>query len=222
MYATLKELYPNNAFKQYEYLNYLYMKHPSTVGVEARQQLFNSPTVMFLLNRGKKATEEWSVESLFEEKQNDTADCLVVKDDFFELVDVKSRNLGKKAQPPNIISAYKMAETCKIMVDNNDFDSFSLNYVELGWEEMSKPSCIKIKDMTYKNIFKTVPTNLYINWAAAMQIQFHVAELQQDYNGTVEHWCRLYVTHFVNEAKRRLDIMKRELIIPFEPYCLKD
>lgn len=66
----------------------------------------------FLLSRGKAATENWSIENLFEEKQNDTADILLVKDQFYELLDVKTRNISKSAQAPNIISAYKLAQTC--------------------------------------------------------------------------------------------------------------
>ena len=36
---------------------------------------------------------------------------------------------------PNIISAYKLARTCALMIDNGDFDSISLDYVEIDWEE---------------------------------------------------------------------------------------
>jgi Restriction endonuclease HincII len=31
---------------------------------------------------------------------------LVVKDNFYEIIDIKTRNLSKSAQPPNIISAF--------------------------------------------------------------------------------------------------------------------
>jgi len=53
---------------------------------------------------------------LFDEKQNDTADILVVKDDFYEIIDIKTRNISKSAQPPNIISAFKLAQVCAKML----------------------------------------------------------------------------------------------------------
>ncbi|MBI4647863.1 MAG: HincII family type II restriction endonuclease [Bacteroidia bacterium] len=54
VYSKIKKQFPKNTFRQYEYLNFLYSKNPSAVGYEERQKLFNSPTVMFLLSRGKK------------------------------------------------------------------------------------------------------------------------------------------------------------------------
>ena len=87
VYSEIKKQYPKNTFRQYEYLNDLYSNHPNTIGSKARESLFNSPTVLFLLSRGKDATDKWSLDNPFEEKQNDTADILVVKDDFYELID---------------------------------------------------------------------------------------------------------------------------------------
>lgn len=108
VYKEIKRQFSKNTFRQYEYLNDLYNKNPDVIGFDARQELLNSPTVLFLLSRGKNATDKWSIENPFEEKQNDTADILVVKDNFYELIDIKTRNISKSAQPPNIISAYKL------------------------------------------------------------------------------------------------------------------
>ena len=108
VYSKIKKQFPKHTFRQYEYLNDLYRKNPDVIGFDARQVLFNSPTVLFLLSRGKNATDKWSIENPFDEKQNDTADILVVKDSFYELIDIKTRNISKSAQPPNIISAYKL------------------------------------------------------------------------------------------------------------------
>ena len=120
---TKKQL-PKNTFRQYEYLNDLYSKNSNLIGFEERQALFNSPTVLFLLSRGKNATDKWSIENPFDEKQNDTADILVVKDGFYEIIDIKTRNVSKSAQSPNIISAFKLAQVCAKMIDNNEFDNF--------------------------------------------------------------------------------------------------
>ncbi len=216
VYSEIKKEYPNDTFRQYEYLNYLFSKNLDAVGVKARNSLFNSPTVMFLLSRGKNATDKWSIENPFEEKQNDTADILVTKDDFFEIIDIKTRNLSKNAQAPNIISAYKLAQVCARMIDNNEFNSFIINYFEIDWLLEGKE--LVCKDIYYVNLFKTNPQDLYINWAAAMQIQFHVSNLKQDFHLNMEEWAIKYLKHFVNQAKKRADDMIEKFVKPFEKY----
>lgn len=216
VYKEIKKQLPKNTFRQYEYLNELYRKNPDIIGFEARQELINSPTVLFLLSRGKNATNQWSIENPFEEKQNDTADIIVVKDGFFELIDVKTRNISKSAQPPNIISAYKLAQLCAKMIDNNEFYNFTLNYFEIDWVlEKSKLLC---KDAHFASLFKSNPENLYINWSAAMQIQFFVCDLDQDFEKNVQEWTKLYLKHFVIQAKKRANDMITKFVKPFEKY----
>jgi type II restriction enzyme len=216
VYATIKKQFPNNTFRQYEYLNDLYSKNPSIIGFEARQALFDSPTILFLLSRGKDPTNKWSIENPFEEKQNDTADILVVKDNFYELIDIKTRNISKKAQAPNIISAYKLAQLCAKMIDNKEFDNFTINYFEIDWElEKNKLIC---KDAYFAYLFNANPDDLYINWAAAMEIQFHVCDLNQTFNDSRKKWAKLYIKHFVNQAKKRANDMIEKFVKPFEKY----
>lgn len=216
VYSQIKSKFPNDTFRQYEYLNYLYSKNSDTVGFKAKQTLFNSPTVMFLLSRGKNATDKWSMENPFEEKQNDTADMLVVKDNFFEIIDIKTRNLSKNAQPPNIISSYKLAQVCAIMLDNDEFNSFTINYFEVDWLlEYDKLVC---KDTHVVNLFCANPETLYINWAAGMQIQFHVSGLEQSFTGNMKEWAIRYLRHFTTQARMRADDMIRKFAIPFEKY----
>lgn len=216
VYKELKKQFPNNTYRQYEYLNDLYSKNPNIIGFEGRQALFDSPTVLFLLSRGKNATDKWSIENPFDEKQNDTADILVVKDNFYEIIDIKTRNLSKSAQSPNIISAYKLAQVCAKMIDNKEYNSFSINYFEIDWELCDdKLIC---KDAHYASLFKSNPSELYINWAAAMQIQFHVCDLDQSFSGTMEEWARAYLKHFVTQARKRADDMIKKFVKPFEKY----
>jgi len=56
-----------------------------------------------------------------------------VKNDFYEIIDVKTRNISKSAQPPNIISSFKLAQLCTKMLDNNELDNFTINYFEIDW-----------------------------------------------------------------------------------------
>jgi Restriction endonuclease HincII len=216
VYKEIKKQYPRHTFRQFEYLNDLFSKSPTIIGFNGRQALFDSPTVLFLLSRGKNATDKWSIENPFDEKQNDTADILVVKDGFYEIIDIKTRNLSKIAQSPNIISAYKLAQVCAKMLDNQEFNSFSINYFEIDWIlEDEKLVC---KDAHFADLFKSNPERLYINWAAAMQIQFHVSDLEQGFNGDTEQWARAYLKHFVAQAKKRSEDMIQKFVRPFEKY----
>jgi len=215
----LKKWYPNKVFRQFEYLNFLFTKNPDAVGVEARNALFESPTLMFLLSRGKNATDKWNIDNPFEEKQNDTADILVVDNGFYEIIDIKTRNISKSAQSPNIISAYKLAQTCAKMIDNKEFDTFDINYIEIDWElKDDKLICV---DAHHRKLFKAIPNDLYINWAAAMQIQFHVSDLNQNFKGNREKWAREYLKHFVEQAKKRAENMIEKFVKPFEKYIKK-
>ncbi len=216
VYAELKKEFPKQTFRQYEYLNDLYSKNPKVITFEERLNLFNSPTVMFLLSRGKQATSKWDLYNTFEEKQNDTADILVVKKDFYEIIDIKTRNISKKSQPPNIISAYKLAQTCAKMLDNQEYDTFSIHYFGIDWKLEGKfLTCV---DAHSVNLFKSNPTELYINWAAAMQIQFQVENLEQNFKGNQEEWAKQYLNHFITQAKRRAENMIEKFVKPFEKY----
>ncbi|MEE3619122.1 HincII family type II restriction endonuclease [Actinobacillus pleuropneumoniae] len=220
VYAFLKRKLPDYTYKQYEYLNELYKKNPTVIGHKARMALFNSPTLLFLLSRGKEATNKWSIENPFEEKQNDTADILLVKDSFYELLDVKTRNISKSAQSPNIISAYKLAQTCAQMIDNEEYDLFDINYLEIDW--VLKNNELICQSTYFAELFKSMPSDLYINWAAAMQIQFDVRDLEQKFVGRREEWARAYLKHFVQEAKKRADDMITRFVKPFEGYIIND
>ena len=101
VYHKLKAKYSRCIFKQYEFLNDIYLKHPKHITVEQRYALMDSPTAMFLLSRGDKATKAWSPINVFEEKQNDTADILYYNNHFYDIIDVKTRNIRKKVLPLN-------------------------------------------------------------------------------------------------------------------------
>ena len=216
VYNEIKKQFPKNTFRQYEYLNDLYTQNSDVIGYEAREKLFKSPSVHFLLARGKEVTNKWSSENPFDEKQNDTADILVVKDNFYEIIDIKTRNLSKSAQSPNIISAFKLAQVCAKMIDNKEFENFSINYFEIDWElENERLVC---KEAHFASLFKCNPSNLYINWAAAMQLQFHVCDLDQEFEGSREDWAVAYLKHFVTQVKKRANDMITKFVKPFEKY----
>ncbi len=216
VYEILKSKYPINIFKQYEYLNDLYLRNPEHTTTEDRYALLDLLTMQFLLSRGDKVTKEWRPDNLFEEKQNDTADIVFFDKGKYSLIDVKTRNISKKSQAPNIISAYKLARMCEIMLENNEFEQFRIQYVEIDWTESRGE--LKCSDYHCADLFKAQPSDLYINWAAAMQIQFHACDLEQSWNGSMEDWCREYLRCFVESANARCDKMKTNFIDPFAKY----
>ncbi len=108
------------------------------------------------------------------------------------------------------------AKMCANMLDNEDFESFSLNYIEIEWFERNE--FLECSDAYYANLFKATPKSLYINWAAALQIQFFVSSLDQSFGGTRKIWCREYLRNFVESASRRCEKMKRDYITPFLGY----
>ena len=216
VYSELKKVFPNQTFRQYEYLNDLFSKNPKVITYDERLQLFNSPSVMFLLSRGKSATTNWSIGNPFEEKQNDTADILVVENNFYEIIDIKTRNISKKAQPPNIISAYKLAQTCARVLDNKEYDTFTIQYFGIDWELQEE--YLVCTNAHSANLFKAQPDTLYINWAAAMQIQFNVENLDQSFTGNLEKWAKAYLKHFTAQARKRANNMIERFVKPFEKY----
>lgn len=219
VYHKLKEAHPQNIFKQFEYLNDLYKRNPQSITLQDRQALFDSPVALFLLSRGGSATCNWNPNNLFEEKQNDTADVLLHDKDYFEIIDVKTRNTSKNAIPPNIISAYKLAQMCSLMIDNGEFNTVGIKYIEVDWRiDPSDEGLLRCENAHVGDLFKAKPDTLYINWAAAMQVQFHMEGLDQTFNGDVEEWAREYLRVFVKSAEHRVNVMYDKYVKPFKKY----
>ena len=102
------------------------------------------------------------------------------------------------------------------MIDNNDFDLFDINYFQVDWELCGEK--LICKNAFSAELFKSPPEELYINWAAAMQIQFHVCDLPQNWKGTREEWAKAYLKAFVKSARERVKVMREKYITPFLPY----
>lgn len=216
VYAELRKQRAQGVYRHYEFLNELFLNNPDAANFQERAALIESPPVRFLLMRGKSATTEWSADNRFEEKQNDTADIILDLDSRLELIDVKTRNLARKAQPPNIISAFKLAKVSALMIDSENFDAFTIRYIGLDWSVSAND--LLCEAVHSAELFKCPPDTLYINWAAALQIQFQVEEINQQFAGSVSEWTPAYLRHFVAQARRRTEKMEADFIQPFEPY----
>lgn len=221
--SVLKKKYPANVKRQYQYLNELFEKfNKSAHSYEDRIGLIKSPVARLLLMRGKATVTAWSPNSLFEEKQDDTADILIVDGipaNKFQIIDVKTTNLSKDAQPPNIISAEKLANTCLYMLDNNDFESISISYIGIGWklESINDKEMLVCKNVDIKYLFKSNPSELYINWVAAQQLQFKVEKLSQSFKGDTKQWCKEFINFYVASCKNHIN-KKLNKLAPFEKY----
>ncbi len=180
---------------------------------DERNSLLGPPSLQYLLRRGKSATEKWTKEDLFEEKQNDTAEIVVLPSRKIaievdhvrpvRLIDVKTQDTSKRAQPPNIISAEKIANACKLALESESFLPFEILYVGIRWRaEISKLVCTEVRVVSLTEID---PRELYINWAAALQIQFHPFEIEATYAGDGMAWVRDYLRNFCSQLERRID-----------------
>lgn len=79
---------------------------------------------------------------------------------------------------------------------------------------------LKSTNVYHGDLFKANPVTLYINWAAAMQIQFHVCDLDKSWQGTREEWARCYLKAFVASAEQRCEKMRDMYITPFVKYIV--
>ncbi len=77
---------------------------------------------------------------------------------------------------------------------------------------------LKCINSHHGNLFRANPHTLYINWAAGMQIQFHVCDLDQSWEGTRKEWAVEYLKEFVESAERRCEAMRKKYIEPYLPY----
>lgn len=217
IYNFLKQQSPQEFFKQYELLNTLFSQHPQITGSE-RLTLLPTQSLQHLLNRGEDATAKWSTTELFEEKQNDTADIIrLMPQQVYGLLDVKTFNTKKNGQPPNIISAYKLAELCKILLQENQFDHLDICYLSVDWIE--KSGKIYTEQSHFVDLFRIDHKDLYINWAAAMQIQFHPSKVSQ-YQGDVDKklWAQEYLKKYIKSAEKRIQDMQTKFINPYLDY----
>jgi hypothetical protein len=64
----------------------------------------------------------------------------------------------------------------------------------------------------------TKPSNLYINWAAALQIQFHISKVDQNFASKKKDWAKEYLKNFVDSAKRRIIKQKKDYVDVFLPF----
>ena len=208
----LRQVMPGQIYRHFELLNEIYRRNPTQTSLDERYSLLGPPSLQYLLRRGKAATEKWSTSEPFEEKQNDTAEIVVLPSKKLAievdhvrpicLVDVKTQDADKKAQAPNIISAEKVANTCRLALTAERFLPFEIVYVGVKWKaSKSRLVCNEVRVVSLTEIN---PADLYINWAAGLQIQFHPFEVATTYRNDGLNWARDYLKNFCSQLEQRI------------------
>lgn len=220
VHERLKDNLKGRVFRHFEFLNVILEKNLTAVTFDERSNLFGPRSLQFLLKRGVKPMEKWSKNRQFTVKQNDTAESVILPTKSLNvkptshkpviLVDVKTQGSGKKAQPPNIISAEKVANACRICLEEKElFLPFDIAYIGIKWSATRKR--LVCDEVSVKSLIRIPPNELYINWAAARQIQFHPFDADQSYKKSGIEWAKEFIKIFCDQLEGRIKKENKKL-----------
>lgn len=221
VHECLESFFEDRVFRHFDFLNKILEENPKVVTPDERSNLFGPRSLQFLLQRGVKAMEVWSEDNQFKVKQNDTAESVILPSKILQvkptaqtpliLVDVKTQDSEKRAQPPNIISAEKVANACRICLeDGESFLPFDFVYVAIKWKATTKQ--LVCEEVVVKSLIRIPPGDLYINWAAAQQIQFHPFDVDQSFKKSGIDWAKEYISVFCDQLEGRIVKEKNKLL----------
>lgn len=206
VHERLVTTFQGRALRHFEFLNDVLSRHQKE-DVAQRLEAHGPNSLQGLLCRGKAGVAAWTPSKPFEEKQNDTAETIISSDPIFDpnsshllLLDVKTYNAAKKGQPPNIISAGKLSEALASALEEGRV-RFDIVYVGVSWTV--EDQTLRGNEISVVSLFKMDP-KLYVNWAAAEQIQFHPHLARQEFKGPREQWAKEFLEHFVESLERRI------------------
>ena len=198
--------------KQHDFLNELMHRNPALHGDERIDHfpLRSLGELMWHGRRGKK----WKPDTLFDERQNDFADILDLSEQgCIHIIDVKTRNAAKTGQPPNIMSALRLAKLCKGRLDWHEGNRIKITYVGIDWEDRGdRLECVGCH---ITEMMKIPPHELYINFTAALQIQFHLDQVDQSFQYSTQEWCEKYLRHYTTSYDNRTIRFEQENVDPF-------
>ena len=213
VYDALSKAYPGLTFKQHEAVNKC-LSQAAAQGRVSNGFVFGNEAVDYLVNPGKKALSSWP-EEIVPGRQSDTADIVLFSDSsLFDgssvfLIDIKSHDLGKNSQPPNIMSARKLAKLAEICLSKNIDPNFSLYYIDLGYRK--KDAGVVVEDVRMVDMMKIPPLDydgkgkpMYINWAAALQVQFRPSEVSQDFELSQREWLAVFMKNYTSQKRDRI------------------
>ena len=213
VYDALSKAYPGLTFKQHEAVNKC-LSQAATRDKVSDDFIFGNEAIDYLVNPGNKALSHWP-EKIVPGRQSDTADIVLFSDSaLFDgssvfLIDVKSHDFGKNSQPPNIMSARKLAKLAEICLSRNIDPNFSMYYVDLGYRK--KEAGVVVEDVCMVDMMKIPPLDydgkgkpMYINWAAALQVQFRPSEVSQDFELSQKEWLAVFMKNYTSQKRDRI------------------
>lgn len=213
VYDALSKTYSGLAFKQHEAVNE-YLSQAATRDKVSDDFIFGNEAIDYLVNPGNKALSHWP-EKIVPGRQSDTADIVLFSDSaLFDgssvfLIDVKSHDFGKNSQPPNIMSARKLAKVAEICLSKNIDPNFSLYYIDLGYRK--EDAGVVVEDVRMVDMMKIPPLDyngkgkpLYINWSAAIQVQFRPSEVSQDFELSQKDWLAIFMKNYTSQKRDRI------------------
>lgn len=219
VHERLTRIFEGRAFRQFEFLNRIMISSTEATLNETIQRL-GPPSLQLLLSRGASALSSWSPENQFVEKQNDTAETIIqsnqhyVSGDPLTFLDVKTHNLNLKGQPPNIVSAEKLAHSLHAALQEG---KVLFDFVYLGIDWVIEDEYLVAQSSRAISMFK-IKKMPYINWTAAQQVQFHVGKVDQEFSGSAEEWAEQYLGHVWKSLIASQDT-KRGRFREFEMYA---
>ncbi len=207
IHDVLSDHFGVRCYRHFESLNQVLLNNPHATSPEERRSLFGPESMQLLVSRGKTALKKWTPNNQFIEKQNDTAETILFSNDNCDfnrgevwLLDVKTQNDVGKAQPPNIISASKLATSLRSAIQEGEV-RFNFVYIGVSFHATEKELICKAVNTT--SLFQ-VSNPLYINWSAAQQIQFHPMSVDQDFTGTKTEWSYKFIETFCDSLQNRI------------------
>lgn len=213
VHEKLVAKFPGRAYRHYELLNHIYSTNLTKQSVAERYELLGPKSLSYLLQRGASSTAAWTTTAQFTEKQDDTAESVVLPSTFpsldttkhgpVTLIDVKTQDADVKSRAPNIISAEKLLNACKIAISEGGRLSFDIVYIGVRWRKTKTTlDCVEAEAIPLVQID---PTEMYINWSAGRQIQFHPHDVKTDFSGSTLEWAVAFLDHYSSNLRTRLN-----------------
>jgi hypothetical protein len=213
VHEKLVAKFPGRAYRHYELLNHIYSTNLTKQSVAERYELLGPKSLSYLLQRGASSTAAWTTTAQFTEKQDDTAESVVLpstspsldttKHGPVTLIDVKTQDADVKSRAPNIISAEKLLNACKIAISEGGRLSFDIVYIGVRWRKTKTTlDCVEAEAIP---LVRIDPNEMYINWSAGRQIQFHPHDVKTDFSGSTLEWAVAFLDHYSSNLRTRLN-----------------
>ena len=197
--TEMSALYGERVQRQHTVLNSVLTAHLEAVTKADRVALFGNSAAQVMLCE-KRDIANWTADEPFRSAQGDTADAIlfaeapaVLGDNRYALIDAKSVDLDKHGQAPNIISATKVFNMALAAVSTGCVP-FDLVYLAAGYR-VNADGILVVERARAVSLFK-IESGLYINWAAANQIQFHPLDADQSFTGTPLQWADRFLDQY--------------------------